>query len=78
MTRAEYDRWWLDATDEDGEPRADLPPIVATLAAHVLALQERVDQLPDPDHPEATAWTTRCACAYDHPASVCSVHKDAA
>lgn len=60
MTQDEYNRWWIDQGFED-----DLPEPIATLAAHVVALQERIGQLPD---------NLKCACAYDHPADVCMAH----
>lgn len=84
MNREEYNRWWQDNTDDDGELLASLPEPVATLAAHVTALQERVDHLPDPDdHDKAhgrdcRCKTVQCACAYDHPAAVCMVHEQVA
>ena len=62
----QYDRWWMDNTDDEGELLGTLPEPVATLAAHVQALQGRVDELPG---------DLRCCCAYDHPEMVCMVHK---
>lgn len=75
MTRAEYDRWWIDNTDEGGELLSSLSEPVATLAAHVQALQERIDRLPGPDSTSMNQWSTTCACAYDHPNSLCMVHR---
>lgn len=89
MDRDEYARWWRDNTDQAGELWVDLPEPVATLAAHVMALQERVDKLMDPDEHDAQhnararpggcrCHLTQCACAYDHPAAVCMIHKERA
>ena len=81
MTRDQYDRWWQDNTDADGEPLATLPEPIAALAAHVLALQERIDRLPDPtEHDrahgaECRCYATQCACAYDRPGAVCAFHE---
>lgn len=76
MDRDEYAKWWIDNTDADGELLADLPEPVATLAAHVMALQGRIDRLPDPrDAPGDAGWTTQCACAYDDPRAVCMTHE---
>lgn len=66
LTRDDYDAWWQEYTDDDGE-LITLPEPVATLAAHVMALQGRVDHLPD---------ELRCCCAYDHPDAVCMVHQE--
>jgi hypothetical protein len=81
MDRDEYAKWWIENTGNDGEVLASLPEPVATLAAHVMALQERIDGLPDPDdHDKAHGHdcrcaATQCACAYDHPDAVCMVHE---
>lgn len=75
MTRDEYAQWWNDNTDADGELLASLPEPVATLAAHVMALQERIDRLPGPDETEPNAWSTQCCCAYDDPRAACMVHE---
>ena len=74
--RADYADWWQEHTDDDGELLASLPEPVATLAAHVMALQARIDKLADPTAVELDprGWDTRCACAYDHPDAVCAVH----
>jgi hypothetical protein len=74
MTRDEYDRWWMGWWTEQSEA-PDLPPITVMLAAHVSALQERIDRLPHPDHPEPNEWITQCACAYDFPTAQCGVHR---
>jgi len=74
MNRDEYARWWIENTGDDGEVLASLPEPVATLAAHVMALQERIDMLPGPDDPMSNAWSTQCCCAYDDPRAVCMVH----
>lgn len=73
----DYADWWQEHTDDDGELLVSLPEPVATLAAHVMALQERIDKLADPTTAELDprGWDTRCACAYDHPDAVCMVHK---
>jgi hypothetical protein len=72
-----YAKWWDDNTDQEGELRP-LDEPVASLAAHVMALQGRIDRLPGPDDLTAMAahstWTTQCACAYDHADAVCMVH----
>jgi hypothetical protein len=77
----EYNRWWQNNTDADGELLASLPEPVATLAAHVMALQGRIDRLPGPDDLTADAaaspWVTQCACSYDHPDAVCMTHEAA-
>lgn len=81
MGRDEYAKWWIDNTDAEGEVLATLPEPLATLAAHVMALQERIDRLPDPDeHDKAHGHdcrcsATRCACDYDHPRAVCMTHE---
>lgn len=49
MNRYDYSDWWDRNTGPDGEPLPSLPEPVATLAAHVLALQDRIDKLTDPD-----------------------------
>lgn len=77
MTRDEYDRWWRgigwDASKALSSP-------TATLAAHVLALQERIDKLSAPDEHDRAhglscrCYATQCACAYDHPDAVCLTH----
>lgn len=72
-----YADWWQENTDEDGELRPLGEPI-ATLAAHIMALQERIDRLPDPhaaDRGETNAWATQCCCVYDHPDAECMSHK---
>lgn len=75
MDQNEYAEWWIDNGDRD-----DLPEPVATLAAHVSALQDRIDKLTPPDdhdqqHPDGCrCYTAQCACAYDHPADVCMIH----
>lgn len=78
MDWADYDQWWIHHTDNVGELVPDLPEPVATLAAHVMALQERLDNLPGPEAPDREIlecpWTTQCACAYDHPEAVCTGH----
>lgn len=82
MTRDDYADWWQEHTDDDGE-LITLPEPIATLAAHVMALQERIDKLPAPDdHDKAHGFSCRCrdsqcACAYDHPDAVCAVHEAA-
>lgn len=73
MNRDEYARWWNDNTDDDGELLVSLPEPVAALAAHVMALQERIDQLAGPDE-KPNEWATPCACAYDHPDAICMTH----
>lgn len=81
LARDAYDRWWQDHTDDDGELLASLPEPAATLAAHVQALQARIDRLPDPDAAnlaELNRRAVRCACAYDHPDAVCMVHESVA
>ncbi len=77
MDREDYETWWVDKTDADGELIAGLPEPVATLAAHVMALQARIDKLADPTTVEADpiGWDTQCACAYDDPRSVCAIHQ---
>lgn len=75
MARDKYARWWLENTDDDGELLAHLPEPVATLAAHVMALQERIGRLPDPNDPMPNAWSTQCCCAYDDPRDVCMTHE---
>lgn len=81
MSHDEYGRWWNDATDAAGELLPDLPEPVRTLAAHVMALQGRLDRLPGPDdHDRAHGHACRCsaaqcACAYDHPDAVCMTHR---
>lgn len=74
-----YADWWRDNTDADGELLTSLPEPVATLAAHVMALQGRIDKLADPTTVELNprGWDTQCACAYDHPDAVCAVHEGA-
>lgn len=78
MDMAAYDQWWIEHTDDNGELLPDLPEPVATLAAHVAALQDRVDNLPSPDSRDdwilQSRWTTQCACAYDHPEARCMGH----
>jgi hypothetical protein len=86
VERDEYNRWWQDNTGDDGEMLASLPEPVATLAAHVQALQGRIDSLMDPGEHDLQHNADRrpngcpchliqCACAYDHPDAVCMVHK---
>lgn len=88
MSRGDYDRWWQDNTDEDGE-LLPLDEPEATLAAHVQELQLRIDRLMDPDEHDlqhnaaarpggCRCYLTRCACAYDHPDAVCAVHEQEA
>lgn len=80
MDWTEYFDWWQDNTDDDGELLPSLPEPIATLAAHVMALQARIDKLADPTTAEhdPRSWDTQCACAYDHPDAVCAVHEQAA
>jgi hypothetical protein len=84
MTRDEYAKWWMDYTNADGELLADLPEPVATLAEHVLALQDRIDNLMSPEAHDLSHGTTcrckfsQCACAYDHPDAICMVHEQRA
>lgn len=76
MDHAAYDAWWEQHTDADGE-LLPLDEPAATLAAHVRALQDRLDRLPDPhaaDRGETNAWSGQCACAYEHPQSRCMTH----
>lgn len=68
MTRDEYNTWWLAQPDD----LAELPEPTRTLAAHVLALQERIDALPE--YEDANGGPFRCCCAYDHPDDVCMIH----
>lgn len=81
MDRTEYSRWWQENTDDGGEIVATLPEPAATLAAHVMALWERLDRLTDPDSHDKThgkacrCFAAQCACAYDHPDAVCMVHE---
>lgn len=75
MGYGEYARWWIENTDDDGELLASLPEPDATLAAHIMALQERIDRLPEPDDPMPNTWSTQCACAYDDPRAVCMTHE---
>jgi hypothetical protein len=81
MTRDQYDRWWQDNTDEGGE-LLPLDEPAATLAAHVMALQGRIDRLMDPDEHDKVhgrdcrCMASRCACAYDHPDAVCVFHAE--
>lgn len=75
LSPREYADWWYYATDDDGELPSGLPEPVATLAAHVMALQERIDKLPGPDSESDDSWQTQCACAYDDPRDVCAVHQ---
>ena len=50
--------------------------LTRTLAAHVVALQERIDLLPLPRGTALrTDWSIQCGCAYDHPEDRCMVHK---
>jgi len=78
MTRDEYDRWWSRIDDET--INHSLPEPERTLALHVLALQDRIDQLLEPDEHDRShargcrCYLSQCACAYDHPDAVCSVH----
>lgn len=77
FTRAEYERWWSRIDDES---LRTLPEPERTLTAHVLALQDRIDQLDDPDDHDrkhgisCRCMAARCACAYDHPDAVCGTH----
>jgi hypothetical protein len=68
MTRDEYVAWWGANTDDDGELAPWLSDVDAALAEHVMALQDRVDRLPD---------ELRCCCAYDDPRDVCLTHAEA-
>lgn len=88
MTRDEYSHWWLDNTDDSGELLPSLPEPVATLAAHVMALQGRIDRLMDPNEHDlqhnaaarpggCRCHLTRCGCSYDHPDDVCMTHREA-
>lgn len=56
MTADEYAEWWV-SVDDDLDA---LPEPTRTLARHVAALQDRLDQL-----------QVACACAYDHPDDRC-------
>lgn len=60
MTREEYSIWWHTWSEYEylSEP-------VSTLVAHIHALHERIDELPE-EH--------RCACAYEDPRANCSTH----
>ncbi len=84
-----YSAWWDDHTDAGGELLPNLPEPVATLAAHVQALQERIDELPDPTVLDSLewcgrdvgaylaqhGWVSQCGCAYDHPEARCLGHR---
>ncbi len=72
LSHNEYMDWWDDNTDVNGELLSELPEPVATLAAHVQALQARIDRLP---HADDVIWTTQCACAYDTPTAKCMSHQ---
>lgn len=81
LTRAEYDIWLATAPDDLMEIE---DPLVAILYAHVLALQDRLDKLIDPEDHDRGDWPhgrgckcyhQRCACAYDYPTDVCMVHE---
>lgn len=82
MDRLEYGNWWA-RVDDEGLNRT-LPEPERTLARHVLALQDRIDQLPSPDQHDrdhgahCRCRLTQCACAYDHPDAVCMTHKEPA
>lgn len=68
LTPEQYNQWWID----HGEDKYLREPI-ATLVHHILALQERIDGLPEHD----TSCRERdhtCCCAYHHPGDVCMVH----
>lgn len=73
LTRDDYADWWQEHTDDEGE-LITLPEPIATLAAHVQALQGRIDKLPDPEAAQPDSWQTQCCCAYDDPRDVCVVH----
>lgn len=78
MTVAEYARWWDQNTTRDGDVDKLLDEPTRTLARHVLALQGRLDNLPDPDQAVVATyhpWVRRCACAHGHPDDVCMTHR---
>lgn len=81
MDHGPYADWWRDNTDANGELLPGLPDPVAALAGHVMALQERIDRMPDPDEhgrthgTECRCFGSQCACAYDHPAARCAWHE---
>jgi hypothetical protein len=68
MTPDEYTDWWIKHSDDD-----NLPEPIATLAAHVMALQDRIDGLPEHDS-GCLEHDHRCCCAYDHPGDICQPH----
>jgi hypothetical protein len=80
MTHDEYSRWW-GGIGWDTSRALENP--AATLAAHVMALQERIDKLLSPDDHDklhgqsCRCMATQCACAYDHPGAVCMTHREA-
>jgi hypothetical protein len=80
VTRQEYQEFFDRAVlllEMDGE----ITEPTKTLVRHVLALQERIDQLMHPDdhdqdHGHDCLCTfVQCACAYDHPDAVCMFHE---
>jgi hypothetical protein len=79
VNRQEY-REWFDWADILVSVEGALPEPTRTLVRHVMALQERIDQLMHPDdHDQSHGSDCRCtfvqcACAYEHPDSVCMVH----
>jgi hypothetical protein len=63
MSQQEYNEWWIGQPEDP----AELGEPTSTLVEHVMALQQRIDDLPE---------DLNCACAYDHPNDVCMVHKN--
>lgn len=57
---------------EEDEGRSLLASDLRELVAHIDALQDRVDSLPEDPCP--TCGAVRCACAYDRPNAVCGYH----
>ncbi len=78
ISREEYQEMIIDHLS--GEPASYDSSVTEILFAHVIALQERIDKLIDPDVHDAIhtrgclCYHVTCACAYDYPTAVCFVH----
>lgn len=72
LDQGRYMQFWIEMPDD----RSQLDQTTRTLVAHVEALQERIDKLPDLDDVWSKSWARQCACAYDYPTAVCMVHAE--
>ena len=78
ISREEYEQWMLHGDSSGFESQQ----LIDTLLEHVGALQDRIDKLLEPHTHDVIhgrnceCWDTQCACAYDYPTDVCSVHKE--